>query len=95
MFNLVDLNVDFFLQLEVTKLHVAIHTLSLNHSVKFAPVVTSLHVEWLILGTTEMPNPTLYYIALHCIVLYCIVLHCFTLHCIVLHCFTLHCIVLQ
>ena len=41
-----------FVQLELTKLHVAIHTLSLNHSVKFAPVVTSLHVEWLILGTT-------------------------------------------
>ena len=52
MFNLVDLNVDNFLQLELTKLHMAIHALSLNHSVKFVPVVTSLHVEWLILGTT-------------------------------------------
>ena len=47
-----------FSQLELTKLHVAIHTLSSNRSVKFAPVVTSLHVEWLILGTTVMPNPT-------------------------------------
>ena len=47
-----------FLQLELTILHVATHTLSSNHcaSSYCVPVVTTLHKEWLILGTTYMPK---------------------------------------